>query len=107
MAARKWKNPFYVLLLPVGAVFCVTAFAYGFMAFQAVNQVGGPSVEHAAHPLFVWLNSHGTSALVVELAALALLTIGAIGTDEWWTAKQREPTNHSASDRSGGGDSHD
>ena len=35
-------------------------------------------------PLFVWLQSHGTTAMLIELAILAVLTLGAIATDEWW-----------------------
>jgi len=69
----------------MGAVFCVTAFAYGFMAFQAVNAVGGSADRHVTHPLFTWLSNYGTTAILGELAVLAVLTVGAIGTDRWWT----------------------
>ena len=86
MSLQKWKNPFYALLIPVGAAFCVTAFAYGFMAFQEVNAVGGLREKHASHQLFEWLRTHGTTALIAELVLLAVLTIGAIGTDDLWTA---------------------
>ncbi|MCA9231008.1 MAG: hypothetical protein KDA57_10170 [Planctomycetales bacterium] len=82
---KKWKNPFYALLIPVGAAFCVTAFAYGFMAFQQVNAGRAGTAEHAGHPLFDWLGKHGTTALLIELAVLALLTVGAIATDNRWT----------------------
>lgn len=85
---KKWKNPFYTLLIPVGAVFCLTGIAYGMMAFQQVN-AGREAVEQTAeHPLFVWLQAHGSTAMLVELAVLAVLTIGAIATDEWWMGKQ-------------------
>ena len=95
MPRTKWSNPFYFLLIPLGAVFCVTAFAYGFMAFQAVNASGSAADQHTAHPLFVWLNAHGSTALLVELALLAVLTIGAIGTDGWWTEDHPEPAEQS------------
>ncbi|MCC6492384.1 MAG: hypothetical protein IT424_05125 [Pirellulales bacterium] len=90
MSAKKRRNPFYILLIPVGIVFVVTAFAYGFMAFQAVNAVRAEAGRHAGHPLFQWLRLHGDLALLVELAALAALTVGAIGTDRWWDQVQRE-----------------
>ena len=88
-AKKKWKNPFYALLIPVGAAFCVTGFAYGFMAFQQVN-AGRAIVEQSAdHPLFEWLQAHGSTAMLVELAILAVLTIGAIGTDDWWMREEQ------------------
>ena len=85
MSAKKWKNPFYVLLIPAGAAFCLTAIAYGMMAFQQVNAGRASAEKFADHPLFVWLDYHGTTALLVELAVLAVLTVGAIGADSWWT----------------------
>ena len=84
VSAKKWKNPFYTLLLPVGAAFCITGFAFGLMAFQEVN-AGRSAIEQSAeHPLFQWLRSHGTTAMLIELGLLAVLTIGAIATDQWW-----------------------
>lgn len=83
MAQKKWKNPFYTLLIPVGLVFVVTGFAYGLMAFAAVNASGSaPSQDD--HPLYAWLNEHGDMAMLIELAVLAVLTVGAIATDDWW-----------------------
>ena len=84
MSKKKWKNPFYTLLIPVGLVFVITGFAYGFMAFQAVNSSGPNAGEYADHPLFHWLNKHGDTAMLIELAVLAVLTVGAISTDSWW-----------------------
>ena len=85
MAQKKWKNPFYALLIPVGMAFVVTGFAYGFMAFQLVNAGAGVAKLNADHPLFAWLRAHGSTAMLVELALLAVLTFGAIGTDSLWT----------------------
>ncbi|MEM9351838.1 MAG: hypothetical protein AAGA92_02405 [Planctomycetota bacterium] len=87
MASKKTKtiNPFYVLLIPASAAFCITAVAYGYMAFQAVNSGRLGIGEHADHPLYVWLQAYGTAAILIELAVLAVLTIGAIGTDGYWS----------------------
>jgi hypothetical protein len=90
MPAKKPINPFYVLLIPAGLAFAVTAFAYGFMAFQAVNAVRAEAGRHAGHPLFLWLRAHGNAALMIELAVLAVLTVAAIATDKWWDASRRE-----------------
>ena len=89
MPARKSFNPFYVLLLPAGFVFAVTAFAYGFMAFQAVNAVRAEAGAHAGHPLFRWLRSHGDEAMLIELAVLAILTFAAMATDRLWDRSAR------------------
>jgi hypothetical protein len=84
MPAKKNFNPFYVLLIPAGLVFAVTAFAYGYMAFQAVNAIRSEAGVHAGHPLFQWLRAHGDAALLIELALLAVLTVAAIATDKLW-----------------------
>ncbi len=90
MSAQKSFNPFYVLLIPTGLVFVVTAFAYGYMAFQAVNAVRAEAGRHLGHPLFQWLRAYGNTALLVELAVLAVLTVGAIATDRWWDKSENE-----------------
>ncbi|TWU28049.1 hypothetical protein [Bythopirellula polymerisocia] len=87
MAAKKWKNPFYTLLIPVGMVFVVTVFAYGFMAFLAVNGTNIEATSQSGHPLFAWLDKHGTQLVLWELAVLGVLTVGAIATDSWWIAQ--------------------
>jgi hypothetical protein len=90
MPAKKRLNPFYFALAPAGVVFAITAFAYGFMAFQAVNAGRAGAGRHAEHPLFAWLRAHGDMALLVELALLAVLTVAAIATDKWWDQDDRD-----------------
>jgi hypothetical protein len=90
MAKRKRLNPFYALLVIVGLAFVVTAFAYGFMAFQQVNAVRAEAGRHAGHPLFQWLRTNGDQALVIELIAMALFTGAAIGTDRQQDEAERE-----------------
>lgn len=84
MPAKRIVNPFYALLLPAGFVFAVTAFAYGYMAFQAVNMVRSEARANAGHPLYAWLRANGDEALLIELAVLAVLTIAAMATDRLW-----------------------
>jgi hypothetical protein len=84
MPAKKRRNPFYVLLVPVGAAFVVTAFAYGFMAFQAVNATPADAASYQSHPMFHWLRANGDTAMLAELAVLGVLTVAAIATDRWW-----------------------
>ena len=85
MPVKKRRNPFYLLLVPVGVAFVVTAFAYCVMAFQFVSALRRDAASQAFHPLFVWLKQHGDQAMLGELAALGVLTIAAIATDRWWT----------------------
>jgi len=94
LSAKKWKNPFYTLLIPAGLAFCMTGFAYGMMAFQEVNAGRAAIEQTAGHPLFQWLRSHGTTAILVELAILAVLTVGVIATDSWWMEENKDlPTD--------------
>ena len=90
MPVKKRFNPFYALLIPAGLAFAVTAFAYGFMAFQAVNAVRAEAGRHAAHPLFQWLRAHGDAALLIELGVLAVFCIGAMATDRYWIESDRQ-----------------
>jgi hypothetical protein len=86
-------NPFYLLLLVVGTLFAVTACAYGVMTVQMLRmgQVGLtgaeslPPAEGAGLALLTFLDLHGFQLLMWELGALAVATIAAIGTDEFWT----------------------
>jgi len=85
--SQKFANPFYGLLLASGIVFALTAVSYGVMAFREARPpaAGAEGAARAAdHPLFVWMSQHGETALMTELAFLAVFTFAAIGTDEYW-----------------------
>ena len=85
--SKKSANPFYALLLVTGIAFAITAMAYGVMALQEARagaldqQVAG---QQDKHPLIDWMSRHGNTALITELAFLAVFTFGAIGTDDYW-----------------------
>ena len=91
MSLKKWKNPFYTLLIPVGMVFVITAFAYGFLAFVEVNATNPEARAQSRQQLGTWLNAHGTDLLIWELGVLAILTVGAIATDHWWMRDMPHP----------------
>lgn len=91
MSTKKWKNPFYTLLIPAGLVFVVSVFAYGFMAFLAVNGTNAEATSQAGHPLFVWLDHHGEGLVLWELGVLAVLSLGAMATDSWWMDERTVP----------------
>jgi hypothetical protein len=85
--SNKFVNPFYSLLLVVGISFALTATTYGVMAFREARPEA-IEVEQAEwlapHPLMAWMSRHGEAALISELIFLAIFTVGAIGTDDYW-----------------------
>lgn len=97
-------NPFYVLLLIAGVVFTITACAYGTMAVKMMRPSDLETVERDSG-LLPWLDEHGPRLLLVEIAALGLLTVAAIGTDPFWErrAAMRSDRRESASTNEGHG----
>jgi hypothetical protein len=91
---RKSANPFYVLLVLAGVTFVLTATAYGVMAFRDARPAAAPpaatAIANAEHPLMLWMSRHGDSALLAELAVLALFTFAAIGTDDYWQRRKSQ-----------------
>ncbi len=63
-------NPFYTLVVLLGVLFAITAFAYGTMAYRAVAQ------EESGRNLMTLLDEHGAMILTVELGLLGLATFG-------------------------------
>jgi hypothetical protein len=89
MPERKPINPFYVDLVPVGILFGITACAYTAMLIRP-QQV--QATESTAWIGF--LDRYGLTLIVIELAVLFLLTIAAIGSDDYWTNRRREYKKH-------------
>lgn len=85
MAKRDFQNPFYVLLLLAGVMFAITACAYGLMAFRTFH--AGAAADAEPSGLMRFLEDHGGTVMAWELAALAVATVGAIGTDQYWQRK--------------------
>ena len=90
--SNKFWNPFYGLLLVAGIAFALTATAYGVMAFRdRETRAPMPDSEAATaeHPLMAWMSRNGEKALGVELVLLALGTVGAIATDDYWQRRHK------------------
>jgi hypothetical protein len=76
---RKKVNPFSVLLGIVGIAFTLTAACYCLFVLRGIR----PETARAApHLLERLIDRWGTTALVVELVALAAATFGSIAYDE-------------------------
>lgn len=82
MSQRKPTNPFYVALLPIGVLFALTACAYLVMTMRGQDPQRG---EDAG--LVALMARHGVMILGVELGALAILTVAAIASDDFWTRR--------------------
>jgi hypothetical protein len=92
LSLKKFKNPFYTLLIPVGLVFVITVFVYVLMASTELSGTKREVREQANQPLFTWLSEHGTKLVLWELGVLGVLTIGAIATDSWWMSDSSSDT---------------
>lgn len=95
--SNKFANPFYILLVVAGITFVLTAAAYCVMLVRENRSAVAPLSEASAvHPLMEWMGRHGDTALTVELAVLALGTVGAISTDNFWQRRRaaRDKRDH-------------
>ena len=62
------------------------------MAFHDARPLAAadaPVEAQADHPLLALMRERGETALLVELACLAMFTLGAIGTDDYWQRRTR------------------
>lgn len=84
MARSPWpRNPFYPPLVLAGVAFAVTACAFGLLSYLKLRHArGGDGAIDS--PLLVFMNAHGATLLAWELAALALATLAAMLTDDYW-----------------------
>jgi hypothetical protein len=81
-------NPFYALLVVLGIVFAITVCAYVVMMFKLRTAEG---ISHSAGEWLVqFMDKHGFSLLIGELVLLGIATFAAIGTDEYWTKRNKE-----------------
>ncbi len=83
--ARKSRkvNPFYPLLVLVGLAFAITACGFALMMVRGINPTNEVA-ESEPNGLLLFFQEHGFTALMIELAVLALATLAAITTDELW-----------------------
>jgi hypothetical protein len=106
VAAKKSTNPFYVALMIAGTAFALTACAYGVMTVKMLDPT--KLADDETTQFFVqFMDEHGVTIMLVELALLAVCTVAAIGTDGFWSHrdKQRREAQRDVRRRSVAGDS--
>ncbi len=79
-------NPFYVLLVITGIIFCITASAYGVMTVRGLYPES-TEISESGQRLLDWLDKNGFWLLMIELVALGIFTFGAIALDEMRTKR--------------------
>ena len=81
MAANKFANPFFVVLVIAGVCFGITALAYASAAgiAQQNPEMAADSLE-SGHGLIAMMDRHGFKMMMVELAILAVTSVLAIST---------------------------
>ena len=85
---KKRVNPFYVVLVIAGVAFVVTACAYGVMAVKQMHVSYVPVEQVQADASFVgFMDEHGATVMMIELAVLGVATFAAMGTDRFWTGE--------------------
>lgn len=88
---KRARNPFYFLLVPVGVAFVVTTFSFGILTYQQ-SRPGALPLEGEVG-LMPLLDRHGLTIIGVEVALVALFSIGAIATDEFWQRRDAKNKN--------------
>ncbi|UUO06262.1 hypothetical protein M4951_23270 [Blastopirellula sp. J2-11] len=77
----KTFNPFFVALLVAGTAFAITACGYGVMTVRLLNRTAD------AGGMVDFFRQHGFTLLMAELGILAICTVLAIMTDDYWTRR--------------------
>ncbi len=85
MPAKKAVNPFYIVLVLVGACFGITAMAYASATTIAQqNPELAADSRESGHGLIGLMDQYGERLMMIELGALAITTVLAITTDSFW-----------------------
>jgi hypothetical protein len=82
MPQAKPTNPFYLALIPVGVIFAITACSYMVMSYRGLDPH-----SQSEQGLLGLMNHWGLTIMGVELALLGVLTVAAIGSDDYWTRR--------------------
>jgi hypothetical protein len=92
---KKQTNPFYALLVVVGIAFCITATSYGVLTLRDMRGTGnyyGLADEQTDSEISFmrFVDENAVRLMIGELVILAIATVGAIGTDSYWTGHSEQ-----------------
>ena len=87
---KKHTNPFYVLLVITGVVFTITACAYGVMTVRQIRPTMEQTASTSGTSMLAFLDENGLELLIGELVVLAIATVAAIGTDQYWITRREK-----------------
>jgi len=92
---KKRTNPFYFMLIVVGIAFCITATAFGILTLREmrdsrVYQFDLPEQSESEASFMEFVDRNAVRFMVVELALLAVATVGAIGTDSYYASDETD-----------------
>ena len=96
MKPRKAVNPFYILLVVVGVAFAVTACAYGVMTVKMLHPEQVAELPEGEGGLLEFLDRHGFQVMLAQLAVLAVATLAAILTDDFWVRRAARSRDRAA-----------
>ncbi len=81
MTKKKFRNPFYPLLIITGILFLVTVSAYSLMAFNEVYSSSAASGLFGSTSLNQFLKEHGMVIMAWLLGLIGVFTVGVIAGD--------------------------
>jgi hypothetical protein len=99
MARPRSVNPFYVVLIVVSVAFVVTVCGYTLLTFLTISTARSGETG-GEHGLLSFMDRHGVSLMLAEVALLAVTTVGAITTDHYWAKRAYRQAQDSRSEPS-------
>ncbi|MFO0871315.1 MAG: hypothetical protein U0935_20520 [Pirellulales bacterium] len=85
-APKKPGNPVYAVVVAAALLFALTACAYGVLMVRDSHPSAAGTAPESG--LLAFLDRHGFRLLLGELAVLAVATVTAMATDDFWTKRR-------------------
>jgi hypothetical protein len=101
-ACRKTTNPFYVLVVLVGILFCLTACAYGVMTVKYLHasdmsDMSDMSDDSESDKQFLaFLDHHGLAIMLAQILVMAVAAVAAMVTDRYWEQGRAEQSSRTS-----------
>jgi hypothetical protein len=90
------RNPLYGIVVIVGVLFTVTAFAYGVMAYREIGiplESGSSELKSPTNSVLTeFMDKNGVQLMGWEVVLLAIASVLAMWSDKYWSAAGHAPT---------------